>query len=70
MDHALAYARQQGIALSLQDSAKFAYSQLSIYPTSEVALHASASAENLRKIQSTDDINYAHRECEYLAPHL
>lgn len=57
MDHALAYAEQQGIALVLQDSAKFAYSQLSVYPTSEVALHASASAENLRKIQSTDDIN-------------
>ena len=56
IEYAKAQAKETSTELCIFDSAKIALAQLPLYSDTIQAFHASASAENLRKIKSTDDI--------------
>ena len=56
VEYAKALVKDSSTELVIFDSAKIAMAQLPLYQDTIQAFHASASAENLRKIQSTEDI--------------
>ncbi len=56
VEYAKEQAKERSIELIIFDSAKIAMAQLPLYTDTIQAFHASASAENLRKIKSTEDI--------------
>jgi len=71
LEHAMAFAEEAHILLTLFDSARIAHSQLRIYEDSVTALTQSASAENLRRIGMTGDIELcAKQDLSSLAPKI
>lgn len=71
LEHAFSFSEKNSIPIVLLDSAKIALSQLQEYANAEDALTASASAENLRKIGSTEDIaQCAQESVSNLAPKI
>jgi 2-phosphosulfolactate phosphatase len=62
VDYAIRLMDEGCVELDIFDSAKIALAQLPFYQDTSAAFHASASAENLRKIGSTEDIELCTRD--------